>query len=214
MAQYETEEQQVEAIKQFWKENGTAIILGAVIGFGGLFGWNYYKDYKQQQAEKASQNYAAALQSIQAGQTENPEFVKQAEAIKADFSDTSYAALSALKLAQQYVEQNKLTEAAEQLAWVVDQSNDTFESVATLRLARVQLQQAEYDKAISTAASISEDAYKSSALLVKGEALLAQEKIEDAKNAFIEARDAAENVSNPLLAMRLAEFGINEKQVK
>lgn len=27
---YETEEQQVEAIKQFWKENGTAIILGEI----------------------------------------------------------------------------------------------------------------------------------------------------------------------------------------
>jgi predicted negative regulator of RcsB-dependent stress response len=28
MERYETEEQQVEAIKGFWKENGTAIIVG------------------------------------------------------------------------------------------------------------------------------------------------------------------------------------------
>ncbi len=41
---YDSEEQQVEAIKDWWKENGKAVIFGAVIGLGGLFGWRYYQD--------------------------------------------------------------------------------------------------------------------------------------------------------------------------
>ncbi|PAR85254.1 YfgM family protein, partial [Vibrio cholerae] len=44
MELYDTEEQQVEAIKDWWKENGKAVIFGAVIGLGGLFGWRYYQD--------------------------------------------------------------------------------------------------------------------------------------------------------------------------
>ena len=39
MEQFATEEQQVEAIKRFWKEHGTAIIVGAALGLGGLWGW-------------------------------------------------------------------------------------------------------------------------------------------------------------------------------
>ena len=38
---YSTEEQQVDAIKQFWKDYGSSIIVGAVVGLGGLYGWNY-----------------------------------------------------------------------------------------------------------------------------------------------------------------------------
>ena len=31
MTRFETEEQQVEAIKRWWKENGTAVIIGIVL---------------------------------------------------------------------------------------------------------------------------------------------------------------------------------------
>jgi predicted negative regulator of RcsB-dependent stress response len=39
---YETEEQQVDAIKKWWHENGTMLIVGAVVGLAGLWGWRYY----------------------------------------------------------------------------------------------------------------------------------------------------------------------------
>ncbi|WP_223669647.1 YfgM family protein [Kangiella shandongensis] len=210
MAQYETEEQQVEAIKEFWKENGKAIILGAIIGFGGIFGWDYYKDYKQAQAEIASQQYAEAMQTIEAGSDEQSQFVEKAEAIKQEHSATSYAALAALKLAEIKVSDNNLDAAAEQLRWVVDQGNKTFAPVAQIRLGRVLLAQEKYDETIQLADSVSNEAYKSSALFIKGEALLAKGNNEAAKNAFIEARDASEAAPHPLLALRLSEFGIEK----
>ena len=43
---YSTEEQQVDAIKQFWKDYGNSILIGAVVGLGGLYAWNYYSDVK------------------------------------------------------------------------------------------------------------------------------------------------------------------------
>lgn len=54
---YSTEEQQVDAIKQFWKDYGTSIVIGAVVGLGGLYGWNYYSDMKIVKAEEASQAF-------------------------------------------------------------------------------------------------------------------------------------------------------------
>ena len=38
---YETEEQQVEAIKKWWKANGNTLIIGAVVGLAGLWGWRF-----------------------------------------------------------------------------------------------------------------------------------------------------------------------------
>ena len=210
MAQYETEEQQVEAIKTFWKENGKAIILGAVIGFGGIFGWDYYKDYQKEQAELASQEYAEAVETIVAGGSEQSQFVKKAETLKTDYSATSYAALAALKLAQIEVSKDNLDAAAEQLRWVVDQGNKAFVPVAEVRLARVLLAQEKYDAAISQADSVKTEAFKASALLVKGEALLAKGDRDAAKTAFIEARDASSGAPHPLLALRLSEFGIEK----
>ena len=45
----QTEEQQVEAIKKFWHDNGNAVIAGLVIGLGGFIGFNLYKDHKLEQ---------------------------------------------------------------------------------------------------------------------------------------------------------------------
>ena len=35
---YNSDEQQAEAIKEWWKENGKAILIGAALGLVGMFG--------------------------------------------------------------------------------------------------------------------------------------------------------------------------------
>ena len=67
MEVYETEEQQVEAIKSWWKENGKAVVLGAVIGLGGLYGWRYYQGEIQSAKEQASEAYTQAMNTLDSG---------------------------------------------------------------------------------------------------------------------------------------------------
>ncbi len=207
---YETEEQQVEAIKQFWKENGTAIILGAVIGFGALFGWNYYQDHKTSQAELASLAYSEILAMTEQPDVDKSEFINKVELLKESHPSSTYSSLASLTLAQKYLNEEKYEESAEQLQWVVDQSNDTFESIAQLRLARVQLQLEKLNEAIATADAIDEQAFKANALLIKAESLIAQGKNDEAKSVLIEARDASNGSVSPLLEMRISEFGIEQ----
>ena len=61
---YNSEEQQVEAIKSWWQENGKSIVAGVIIGFVGLFGWRYYNDYTRQQSEAAAAEYQQVMQSL------------------------------------------------------------------------------------------------------------------------------------------------------
>ena len=40
---YASEEEQVQAIKKWGKENGPGIIAGLILGLGALFGWRYWQ---------------------------------------------------------------------------------------------------------------------------------------------------------------------------
>lgn len=206
---YETEEQQVEAIKNFWKENGGAIILGAVIGLGAIFGWKYYKNHQKEQAEAASASYNQAILAIKAGDTENTDFITKAQAVIEQYPEHSYASMAALRLASEYVGQNKLDKAAEQLQWIVDKGNSTFKSTAQIRLARILLQQEQYDKAVAVAKSIVGKSHESTRFWLEGEALLAQAKEDEAIALFKKAKDVLDtSAAEPMLVMRLNQFGL------
>lgn len=64
---YTTEEQQVEAIKKWWRDNGKAVVLGAVIGLGGLYGWRYYQAELETSREQASAQYTQVVNALAAG---------------------------------------------------------------------------------------------------------------------------------------------------
>ena len=53
MSEFLTEEEQVERLKQWWKENGRSIIAGVVIGLGVFGSWQGWRAYQIQQAEAA-----------------------------------------------------------------------------------------------------------------------------------------------------------------
>ena len=42
MSDHLTDEEQVEKVKAWLKENGTSIVAGVVIGLGGIFGWQFW----------------------------------------------------------------------------------------------------------------------------------------------------------------------------
>ena len=54
---YTTEEEQVEALKKWWRENGKAVIAGFIIGFGAIFGWREWQAHVTEEAQKASRQF-------------------------------------------------------------------------------------------------------------------------------------------------------------
>lgn len=115
MELYDSEEQQVEAIKDWWKENGKAVILGTVVGIGGLLGWRFYQDSVVEAQEAASDAYTTAVTQLAAQGADAQDTVQSF--ISAN-SDSEYATLAALQLAKVQVESGELDAALEQLNWL------------------------------------------------------------------------------------------------
>jgi predicted negative regulator of RcsB-dependent stress response len=135
---HETEEQQVEALKHWWKENGSSIITGVLLGLALLFGAKSWFAYQERVAENASNIYATMMVALD--NDEETVVNEKAGTLIADYSATPYAPLAALTLAKIKLERGELEAAHAQLQWALDNTDsDVIGEIVRLRLARVML---------------------------------------------------------------------------
>lgn len=137
---YASEQEQIEAIKKWWRENALALIVGAAIGLGGLFGWQYWQKHVDERGAAASAAYEAVYAAGQAGRYD--EALEKGKAVLGEYADTPYAALSVLMMAKANVEKGDLQAAADNLRWVLTNGDtDELRHLARMRLARELLAQ-------------------------------------------------------------------------
>jgi predicted negative regulator of RcsB-dependent stress response len=147
-----TEEQQIVALKQWWKTNSSSIITGLILGLAILFGTKAWFAWQDRVAQQASDIYAVMINALQNGN--NQAVSEKAGTLIGDYSSTPYAALAALALAGLRVQEGELEAAATQLQWALDNGDADFVSdTARLRLARVKLAQGQLDAAESVLGS-------------------------------------------------------------
>jgi predicted negative regulator of RcsB-dependent stress response len=133
-----SEREQLDEIKKWWDANGKSIVGGLVLGLGALFGYRYWQDVQNANAESASINYQHFLSMVQAGPSEEARTTGQ---IIIDSNKNSvYARLTALLLARLAIEDKKLDEAKRQLNWVLTSNpGSELATIARGRLAQVLL---------------------------------------------------------------------------
>ena len=134
---YETEEQQVEALKAWWAENGKAVVAGVVLGVGAIGAWSLWQGYQERSAVAASDAWSRVEAAADAGDAATVESL--AAELRDDHDGTLYAAYGNLAAARVAIEADDLDTAAERLAWVADEAvQDDVALIARVRLARVE----------------------------------------------------------------------------
>lgn len=204
---YNTEEQQVEAIKRFWKQNGISIIAGVVIGLAGLYGFRFYQAQQVATIQGQSSQYAALIEKIAAEGADKSAWLIEAQTFIEANPGSSYAVLTALLAAKEAVMAKEYPVAEKQLAWVVaNTKSPEIIAVASLRLARVQTEQANYEAALSTLTATLPKSFIAQQQELKGDVLLKSGDEVKAKAAYQAALAAAEDGKNPLLQVKLNEL--------
>ncbi len=188
MDNYETEEQQVEAIKKWWSENYKMAVLLAVVGLGSIVGVQQWKQSQVVKAQTASIEYDHILQTVREGK--NEVIAQQVETMLNDYSEYPYADLSAMLEAKQLIESGKLSEAEEKFQWVIEHGQaHNLQHISRIRLATLMSAQGKNEEALKLL-NVEQGAFKASYLEVKGDILVALKRVSDARSAYDQALEA------------------------
>lgn len=195
MESYQTEEEQLEALRRWWNENGRSIVAAVVIALAGTFGWQSWQSNKQQEREYASDVYQAMLHALgtEPGGLEVSDLANQ---LKGEYSSSTYAQFAALHLAALAVNEGNLAGAESELRWVLGkaaQNSDTGQ-VAQLRLARVLAASGDVEQALAILSGGSEDAYTAAYAVAEGDILLAAGRKDEALTAYTRALSQAATI--------------------
>lgn len=216
MAELRSEEEQIQAIKDWWKKNGSSLLIGIGAALAIVFGWQAWQNYEAQQRTEAANQFANLLNAFsdqndeQRGET--VAFV--AETLRNDYTDSAYAIYGNLILARQQMMQEEKPEAAiESLKWALEKSGEhqALALVVRNRLARAQFSAGQYDDALATIdAAGSADAFDAIFSELRGDILLAQGDRDGAREAYLAAREQSQQGRSGVLELKLADLGVGE----
>ena len=211
---YQTEEEQVEALKKWWKENGNSVIFGVVLGLAAIFGWREWQDYNIEQSASASMLYQ---QMVTASRENNAKTVREkAKEITTAYENTAYAVFARLALAKIAVTNGELDAAAGDLQWALDNtSQDSLRHVISLRLARVLIAQGKLNKASAVLDTNSDKGeFSVSYQELKADMLRLENKVDAARDAYQQALSMAQASGQvtTIIEMKLDDLGRNKSE--
>lgn len=203
----ETEDEQVEKLKSWLKENGLSIVLGVVIGVGGLSGYRYWIHVQETTAERASDHFAHLLEALSA--QNGDEVQKHADKLIDEYASTEYALMAHLALAKNHVSKGEFDKAETSLQQVVGSAAQRpLAFLARTRLAAVQMQNEQFDTALSTLAVEFPDEFAASVDELRGDIYTRQGKVSEAIEAYQKAQKADPGPANvEFLQQKLDDLG-------
>ncbi|NOT84038.1 MAG: tetratricopeptide repeat protein [Methylococcaceae bacterium] len=205
MAIYDTEEEQVEAVKRWWKDNAQAVIIGVIVGVGLIFGIDFWKTQQRDKQLQASAVYEQLMAANTKDQTEQVD--KLSQSIGTQYGSTIYAGYAALFQAKNKVQQGDLPAAKAILEKLITTGDATLKNVAKIRLISLMLAAGEYEQGLKLIAETDAAAIKgfsSNYAELKGDLYVALNRIEEARTAYETAiRDGSQS---PLLQFKLDDL--------
>ncbi|AGA90655.1 hypothetical protein Thimo_1889 [Thioflavicoccus mobilis 8321] len=205
MAQYETDEEKVEAIKQWWKENGLAVVGGVVLGLAAVFGWRAWQGYQDTQAQQASATFEQLLALSGSGDADAAE--KVTDRLQADFAGTAYDALASLVTARVALGDDDVDRAKQALETAIDEAPDpALATIATLRLARLLVAEQDFTGASERIQGLDANgAFAGEIAALRGDIAAAKGDQEQARTAYREAIAAGASQAR-LIEIKLANL--------
>ncbi len=203
----ETDEEQVEKLKQWWNENGRAVIAGIVIGLSGLFGYRYWVDMHEAAAEAASVHFTKMVTALETSDSAIIDL--QANILIAEYSDTEYAILARFALARNFVENGEYEMAGHELEQIIGSVGENpLGFLARNRLAIVQLQLARPEQALATLSVEIPPAFRAAVEELKGDIYASLSKNGEAARAYRKAQGEIPAPANAeFLQQKLDDLG-------
>jgi len=185
-----SEKEQVEALRKWWKDNGSSVITGVLLGLSLLLGGKAWFSYQETRTLSASNIYAQMMAALTQDQTEPVR--NYANQLISEYSGSGYAPLAALLLARLAVRQGELPAAQAQLQWALDHAKlPELKHTARMRLIRVLIDQNQLAEAAQQLNAVGEaGAYAYLYAELRGDLAMLQDNTAEAASAYQQALDS------------------------
>jgi predicted negative regulator of RcsB-dependent stress response len=144
------EDEELQKLKDWWKKNGSSIIVGVSIGLAAILGVNGWNIYTANRDETASTLYMQLLERSSAKDAAATD--ELAKELQNKFDATPYAANGALLAAAVKYEAGDRDGVREMLSWAMEHAPDAnLGHAARVRLAYLELGEGNNERALELA---------------------------------------------------------------
>ena len=206
---YETEEEQVEALKRWWKANGASVISGIVLAVVIILSWKYWENYQADLTIEASNLYGELLSAQKEGKTESA--LKIADRLVQQYEATPYAEFSVLFQAKIKVDNNDYDAAKVFLKKLVASAAGEINHIARIRLIRLFLATEDYDTGLQLIAEVNPtqaESFEGIYQELTGDLYVALDRRGEARTAYQNAVRKGRNT--PLMQLKINDLTISE----
>lgn len=204
--------EQGEIVKKWLQQNGSAIVMGLVLAFGGLFGFKQWQNWQDTKGQKSFSEFEVMNERLSEGQLDTA--MDNFQVLQEDYAKTPYASLAALQMGRARLESKQPELAINHYRFVMEKGQPAgLRVVARDRLARLLLDQGKAEEALTTInGETNLSGYESRYAETRGDILAALGKKDEAIAAYQEALDTLEEGlgDRALLVLKLESLGVAE----
>lgn len=209
MEDYATEEQRVEALRDWWRQNATSILAGVVLALAGILGWQWWQQRQSGSAEQASVLYDGVLASLARKDAEQVR--TRAQALISARPESAYATLAALAMARSALDANDTAAALASLDWAAQHAPaPDLAGIANLRAARLLIDGKRYDEAAQRLDKVTGSGQAPEREELRGDLAFARADMAAARRAWQAALAAAGPESSTLIQLKLDNLPAEE----
>jgi len=208
---YRSEQEQVDAIKQWWEKNGKFVIVVGVLAISATVGGRVWKEYQNNEMGKASSEFELVLKGVESGKPDDA--LPRAGRVVEQFSGTAYAPMAALAQARMETDKGDISSAKLRLNWVIEHANiDEIKQVARLRLGRLLYAEGKLDEALAATEASDVGVFRPAFEALRGDIYAAKGQTVQARNAYQAAAKSEDlgGQSKSLIEMKLDDLGGQE----
>lgn len=214
MADYLTDEEQAERLKQWWDKNGTSLVVGLILAVGAVVGWRYYQGYVADRADAAAAVFTAYLDERNAGSPSGDAL----RTIDDDYTGSAYHIFALLYRAADQAEEKDWEETLALLERAIELANaDMLRDIARYRAAKVLYQLDRLDDSEAQLAQIRSVGLAAPVSELAGDLAVARGDLAGAEQAYRAAVETARsdpaNIAPGLafMELKLASLVDNEQ---
>ncbi len=203
------EQEQVDALKAWWKDNGKWVVGLLVISLLAFAGSQFWKKHQATQAEEAAKLYVEVMKQVSTNDAKR--IGDAADVLASKYGSSAYAPRAQLLASQASLQAKDIPHAKAQLFWVIEHAKEAgLQDAARLKLASVLLDEKKYDEAMKQLDAAHPESFTGLYSDLKGDVLSAMGKITEAHKAYQEALDKtdAKSMYRNLIQLKMDGLGV------